>query len=355
MSRLPVMQANEAGGAAAPPPEAPPRGWRRLASLVELDLLVRAPALGAAIFLVVLLAVFGVLAPAEFMTASNLRNIAIDASTLLILAVGMTLVIASGGIDLSVGSVLAFAGVVGVKAMVAVGGGGVGTIAVGLLVCLACGAGWGLINGLLIAKARLSPLIVTLGTFAGAFGAALIVSDGQDLNDVPSGLVDHVGYGLVLGQIPATVLIALGVAAVAGIALALTRFGRYTLVIGSNEEAARRGGIDVARHRIKLYMWAGTLAGFAGFVSLARFSSTTINGHQADNLNAIVGTVIGGTSLFGGVATMLGTVIGTLIPSVFNNGFTIVGLSSYWQQLATGAVLIAVVWADQVRRERRMD
>lgn len=309
--------------------------------------------LGAAAALAVLFAAFAIASPDSFATTDNLRNIALDSSTLLILAVGLTFVMAAGGIDLSIGSILVLAGVVGVKAMVAVGGTGFGTVLVGLLACVGVGAACGLVNGLVVARASVPPLIVTLGMFAAAYGLALVVSGGQDLTDVPAGMSDNLGYGSVLG-IPAPAVVALAIALVAGLALAKTRFGRYSLLIGSNDEAARRAGIPVARHQIKLYLLCGLLAGAAGFINLAHFSSTTLNGHQADNLNAIVAVVIGGTSLFGGRATIVGTVVGVLIPSIFNNGFVIVGLPSYWQQVATGGLLVVVVYADQVRRRRRV-
>jgi ribose transport system permease protein len=153
----------------------------------------------------------------------------------------------------------------------------------------------------------------------------------------------------VLG-IPYLVLVALAVAIVLGIVLAQTRFGRYTYAIGSNEEGARRAGVAVDRHLIKVYALAGTLSGLAGFLSLARFATTTIGGHSTDNLQAIAAIVIGGTSLFGGVGTMLGTVFGVFIPAVLQNGFVIVGLQPFWQQVAVGAVLIIAVYLDQLRR-----
>ena len=135
-----------------------------------------------------------------------------------------------------------------------------------------------------------------------------------------------------------------------GIVLALTRFGRHTYAIGSNEEAARRAGINVDRHLIKVYALQGILAGLAGFLSLARFSTTTIGGHDTDNLQSIAAVVIGGTSLFGGIGTMLGTVFGVFIPAVLNNGFIIVGVQAFWQEIAVGAVLIGAVYLDQLRR-----
>jgi ribose transport system permease protein len=140
------------------------------------------------------------------------------------------------------------------------------------------------------------------------------------------------------------------VAAVFAVLLHATRFGRYTFAIGSNEEAARRAGIRVDRHLIKVYALMGMLSGLAGFLSLARFSTTTIGGHSTDNLQAIAAVVIGGTSLFGGVGTLLGTIFGVFIPAVLQNGFVIVGVQPFWQQVAVGAVLILAVYLDQLRR-----
>jgi ribose transport system permease protein len=149
------------------------------------------------------------------------------------------------------------------------------------------------------------------------------------------------------------VIISLVVALVFGVILAQTRFGRYTYAIGSNQEAVRRAGVNVDRHLIKVYALTGTLAGLAGFMSLARFGTTTIGGHSTDNLDAIAGVVIGGTSLFGGVGTILGTVFGVFIPAVLENGFVIVGVEAFWQQVAVGAVLIVAVYLDQLRRSRQ--
>ena len=133
----------------------------------------------------------------------------------------------------------------------------------------------------------------------------------------------------------------------------MTRFGRYTLAIGSNEEAARRAGIDIGRHLIKVYAIAGLLAGLAGWLSLARFSTTQIAGYDTLNLQAIAAVVIGGTSLFGGIGTIFGTTVGVFIPIVLQNGFVITRVQPFWQQVAVGAVLIAAVYVDQLRRRAR--
>jgi ribose transport system permease protein len=340
------------GRATAAPPEddlgaepavAPERGpwWERF---------VTGSSTWIGLILIGLILAFSVLEFESFVSASNARNIATDAAVLLVLATGMTFVIITAGIDLSDGAVLVFSGVVSVKAMGAVGGDNWGTIAAGLVVALAAGTAWGTLNGFLIAKARIPPLIVTLGTLGMSLGAALLITGGVDERDVPFKLVTTIGSGRVFEQVPYLVIIAVAVALVFGVVLAATRFGRYTYAVGSNVEAARRAGIPVDRHLIKVYALAGMLSGLAGFMSAARFATTTIGGHDTDNLQAIAAVVIGGTSLFGGIGTMLGTVFGVFIPAVLQNGFVIVGVQPFWQQVAVGAVLIGAVYLDQLRR-----
>jgi ribose transport system permease protein len=163
-------------------------------------------------------------------------------------------------------------------------------------------------------------------------------------------LRDSLGFGTLEGNIPNLVVLAAVITVIFGFILHTTRFGRYTFAIGSNAEAARRSGIGVTRQLTTIYLMTGFLAGIAGFMSLAYFQSTTISGHTTDNLNAIAAVVIGGTSLFGGVGTILGTVIGVFIPAVLLKGFTIVGVQTYWQQIAVGSVLVTAVWFDQRRK-----
>jgi ribose transport system permease protein len=297
-----------------------------------------------------LIIVFAGLEYNSFVSSSNARNIATDAAVLLVVAVGMTYVIITAGIDLSVGAVLVFSGVVAVKLMNAVGGNGWGTILLGLVAAIGSGLGWGVLNGFLVAKARIPALIVTLGTLGMSLGAALLITGGVDEREVPLKLIDTIGTGRLFHQLPYLVIIAFAVAIVFGVILAATRFGRNTYAIGSSEEAARRAGIAVDRHLIKVYALAGSLSGLAGFLSLARFSTTTIGGHNTDNLQAIAAVVIGGTSLFGGIGTVLGSVFGVFIPAVLQNGFVITGVQPFWQQVAVGAVLIGAVYLDQLRR-----
>lgn len=331
-------------GADAPPPAGAPSLRARLATSSTLYL---------AFALLVLVVVFAIARPNAFLGSYNIRTLFTDASTLLVMAVGATFVIATAGIDLSVGAVLVFAGVLSNKAMVAVGGGGAGVVLLGLLVALAVGVGFGILNGLLVTRASIPPLIATLGTLGIAFGVAQVMTGGNDLSGVPQGLVDTIGTGRLLGVVPWLVVIALVVTVLGVVALRSTRFGRYTLFIGSNAEAARRAGVRVDRHLVKVYGIAGLLAGLAGYLSLARFATTTIAGHSTDNLQAITAVVLGGTSLFGGVASVIGTTIGVFIPAVLQNGFVILDIQPFWQQAAMGAVLLVAVYFDQLKRRSR--
>jgi ribose transport system permease protein len=315
------------------------------------------------VVLVALVIFFTAMEP-NFANPLNIRSIAADNAALLVLGVGMTFVIISAGIDLSIGSVLIFAGVVAAKVMLALGGdpndpsagateAGWGVVLAGIAAGLAAGLAWGVVNGLLVTKARIPPLIATLGTLGMALGMSYLLTGGTDVRGMPRQLGSTLGFGLLFGTIPWLVVVAAGIAVVLGLVLAYTRFGRHTYAIGSNPEAARRVGIRVDRHLIKVYALMGLLAGVAGVMSLAHFSTTTISGHSADNLAAIAAVVLGGTSLFGGVGKLTGSVIGVLIPAVLQSGFVTIGVNPYWQNVAVGAVLVAAVYLDQVRRRTR--
>lgn len=303
------------------------------------------------VFLVGMIVVFAAMRFHNFVAVDNVRNLFLDAAILTVESVGMTYVIVTAGIDLSVGAVLVFGSVVSAKVMSSIGGNGAGVVLIGLVVGVAAGGAWGLLNGFLVARARVPALIVTLGTLGMALGASLLVSGGFDLSNLPSALTSSIGNGRLFGQIPWLVLIAAALALLAALVLAYTRFGAYTYAIGSNPEAARRVGINVDRHLLKVYTLAGLLAGLAGWMSLAQFSSTSVAGHSFDNLQAITAVVLGGTSLFGGIGTIAGTIVGVFIPTVLNNGLVIVGVQPFWQQIAVGAILIVAVYLDQLRRQ----
>ena len=307
------------------------------------------PASRIAIVLIILVAYFAIAKPAEFGSIGNIRNIVTNSASLIILGAGMTFVLASGGIDLSVGSVVVFSGVVAAKVMSSTGG-GIGSMLLGFVVSVLAGAAWGMVNGLACAKLRVPALIVTLGTLGMALGAAQILTNGIDA-PAPIRLSSGLGIGRLFGVIPWLDVIAVAVAVVLAVVLKTTVFGRHCLAIGSNAASARRSAVLVDRRTIQVYVLMGSLSGVAGYLSLARFGATTIAGHSTDNLNAIAATVLGGTSLFGGVATIVGTVIGVFIPVVLQDGFVIVGVRPFWQEVVVGAVLIAAVYFDQLRRE----
>ncbi len=299
--------------------------------------------------LIVIVAAFGVLAPDRFLTAGNAFNIIQNVSIWAVLAVGMTYVIITSGIDLSIGSILVFSSVISAKAMEAMGGDGWGVAAVGLVLALVSGLAWGLINGWLVAKAKIPALIVTLGTLSVALGAAQIITSGLDIRSVPTVLQDYVGYGRIAG-FPVISVIAVVVVVIGGIWLHKSRFGRYTYAIGSNEVSARRVGINVDRKLLQIYGLSGLLSGLAGMMSLAQFGTTTIAGQSLTNLNVIAAVVIGGTSIFGGRGSMFGSMVGLFIPAVLQSGFVIIGVSPFWQTTAVGSILIAAVFVDQQRR-----
>lgn len=333
--------AQEAPASSSPVEDAPKGRVARLARLQALQIII---------VLAVVIVIFSVLKPSNFLTVFNLRGIVINTSILAVLGVGMTFVIITGGIDLSVGSILVFSGVVADKAMSGMGGQGWGASLVGLIIALACGLGWGVVNGVLIARAKVPPLIVTLGSLGMALGLAQVITGGVDLRDVPAVLVNKIGFGNLFWQVPNLSVIVAVVVVIGIVILHRTRFGLQTYAVGSNPEAGRRVGLNVGRHLIKIYGLSGLLAGLAGFLNLAFYQSTTIGGQSNTNLNVIAGVVIGGTSLFGGYGSIFGSIIGLFIPATLQNGFVIVGIQPFWQQVVVGAVLIAAVWVDQTRR-----
>jgi ribose transport system permease protein len=305
--------------------------------------------------LLLLVAFFTAARPTDFLTGYDLTQIATNAAIYLVLAVGMTYVIVVAGIDLSVGSVLVLSAVLSAEYTIHHGGArsGWGTIAVSTLIALATGLVWGALQGWLVAKARVQPLIVTLGGFGAALGVAQIITGGQDPTGAVSAHLQHaIGFGKVLG-VPWLVVIAFATTLVFGLVLAHTRFGRHTYAIGSNPEAARRVGIDVDLHLIKVYALVGLLSGLGGVMWLAYFGTTSIAGHSTDNLKVITAVVLGGASLFGGRGTVLGSLIGVFIPAVLSTGLIIMGVQQYWQDVAIGVVLVAAVYLDQFRRRGR--
>lgn len=301
--------------------------------------------------LIALVILFTALAPTTFPTLANGINILAGSATLLVMATAVTYVMVAGGIDLSIGSVLVFANVLAAKTMEALGTNNVMTVVVGFAVALGAGLFWGIFNGLCITRLHVPALITTLGTLGAVLGLADVITNGNDLRDVPSTVV-ALETGSLFG-LSWLIWIAILVVVVGGLALGLTRFGRNTYTVGSNEEAARRGGVNVDRHLLKLYALSGLLAGLAGMMDLVRFTTTSIGGHTTDFLVVITGVVLGGISLYGGIGSVIGAVVGIAISQVLDNGFIVLNVQPFWQQVAIGFVLIAAVYFDQLKRRRR--
>lgn len=299
--------------------------------------------------LVVIVAFFAIKGGNKFFSADNFSLISQNISVLAILGVGMTFIIITSGIDLSVGSVLVFSSVISAKVIEAMGGSSGGAITIGVISGIVTGGIWGWVNGFLVSKAKVPPFIVTLGTLSAALGLAQVSTSGLNITLDDSGLTSFGINGKVLG-IPALPFVALIVVILGGILLHRTKFGRYTYAIGSNAEAAKRVGVKVDKHLIQVYSFAGALAGLGAVLYLAQFGTTTIAGQSLTNLNVIAAVVIGGTSVFGGEGSMFGTMVGLFIPAVLQSGFIIIGVEPFWQQVAVGVVLISAVYVDQTRR-----
>lgn len=300
---------------------------------------------GTLIGLVIVMAVFWILSP-YFLTVSNLMNIAEQTSINAMIAVGMTFVIITAGIDLSVGSIVAFSGVVLAGAMHAEVPEPLAVL-VGLLIGSMCG----LVNGLLISYGRLPPFIATLGMMSVARGAALFYTEGRPLSGF-SPEFRFLATGEVLG-IPAPVVIMIVIYVVAHFVLNRTKLGRYTYAIGGNEEAANLSGINTRLVKTIIYSLCGLLSGMAAVILTARLNSAQPIAGMMYELDAIAASVIGGTSLMGGEGKISGTLIGAFIMGILRNGLNLLGISSFTQQIVIGSVIICAVLVDMALRKRR--
>jgi ribose transport system permease protein len=301
---------------------------------------------GTLIGLIVLSAVLWALTP-HFLTVSNLLNIAQQTSINAIVAVGMTFVIVSGGIDLSVGSIVALSGVVlgtllqdGVATPVAIAG------------ALSIGAACGLLNGALVSWGSLPPFIVTLGMMSVARGAALVFTEGRPVSGFDEGF-RSVATGSLAG-VPAPIIVMMAVYLGAHVVLTRTTFGRYVYAIGGNEEATRLSGVNVRLQKTAIYGVSGLMSGVATIILTARLNSAQPIAGMMYELDAIAATVIGGTSLMGGVGTLAGTLVGALIMGVLRNGLNLLGVSSFLQQIVIGAVIVGAVLVDTLLKRHRV-
>lgn len=295
--------------------------------------------------LLALCVLIAVLEP-KFLSTGNLAGVARQTAVITIMAMGMTVVMVSGGIDLSVGSVMALAGVVGAYAMTS----GAPVLA-GIAASVVAGAACGLANGATIAALRIPPFIATLGAMGVYRGVALLITDGKAVVGLPQGF-GYLAEGNLFGFVPVPLLIVVVVALATHFMLASTRPGRYCYAIGSNIEATRYAGVRVLRYQIMFYVILGALTGLAGAIESARLVTGQPTAGEGYELRVIAAVVIGGGSLSGGQGTVLGTIIGALIMGVLSNGANLLGISSFTQQIVIGAVIVLAVTFDEFQRRR---
>jgi len=280
-----------------------------------------------------------------------LRQISING----ILAIGMTFVIITAGVDLSVGSVLALSGIISARFATNNSGLAIGdtahAILLPLVIALAIGTVCGLLNGTILARYRLQPFIVTMGMLSAARGLTLLTTDGNPVSQLNNDF-RLLGNGYILG-IPVPVIIFAMLFILAWIVLNKTLFGRYIYAVGGNQKSARTSGINVIKIKVLVYTLCGALAGIAGLILTARTGSAQTNAGEAYELDAIAAVVIGGTSMAGGVGTLIGTLFGILIIGVMNNGLDLLGVQSYYQQIIKGALIVVAVLLDPSRKQQR--
>lgn len=289
--------------------------------------------------------VFWAIAP-EFFSLPNLINVALSIAITGILAVGMTAVILTGGIDLSVGSVAALAGVV--AAMLAVGGGG--GVLLGALAALGIGLAVGFFNGVMIARFRVPPFVTTLAMLTICRGLAFIVTGGRSIGNLPAGF-GFLGRERLLG-VPVPVILMLVVFAAGWFVLRRMTFGRYVYAVGGNREAAYLAGVNTRLITLLVYVLNGLLVGLAGLVLASRLGAGVPNAGLQYELDVIAAVVVGGTSLNGGRGSVVGTFWGAVFIGVLNNGLNLAGIDPYMQKIALGLVILLAVLADQLNKSQ---
>lgn len=323
-----------------------PAGLAR--SLVRGDAIQRLMAFGA---LMVLIVYFSLASP-YFFNFDNMNGILVATSVTGVLAIGETFVIISGGIDLSIGTVMSLSAVMTGVAVTKMGL----PMPVGIVVGILTGGFMGLVNGILIARLKLPPFIATLGTLSVARGLALVISGAIPIYFPNAPEFNSVVMGSTLGgvfpwfAVPNIAIVLFGVAILAGFILSKTVLGRYAYAIGSNEEAVRLSGVSVDKWKMAVYIQCGLFAGLAGVLLAARVNSAQPALGYGYELDAITAVIIGGASLSGGVGTILGTIIGAFIVKTLTNGLQIMSVANEWQIVITGVVVILAVYLDIVRR-----
>ncbi len=295
-------------------------------------------------FLTLFLLILGLsLGTESFLRPDNLTSVIRQTAVINIIALGMTVIMVAGGIDLSVGSMMAFSGLLGCLVMENGGGAGAG-IAAGV----AAGLVLGTLNGLGVARLRINPFIVTLGAMGIYRGLALIASNGMPVQNLPAGF-SYLGEGRLLGA-PFVLWVLVACALAVHVLLERTRMGRYAFAIGSNPEAAYYSGVPVAFHTTAVYAVGGLMVGLAGMIESSRLMTGQPTAGQGYELQAIAAVVIGGGSLRGGEGSVVGTLTGAFIMGLLANGSDLLGISPYLQQAIIGAVIVAAVFVDELRK-----
>jgi ribose transport system permease protein len=303
--------------------------------------------LGPVVALVLLAGFFAVQAP-QFTTAGNLTNVLQQVSITAVAAVGATVVILVAGIDLSVGSVVALTGsVAALYLQHATLGAGMSAV-VAVIISLVVGTGCGLLNGLLVTMAKVPAFIATLATLTALRGIALLITNSYPIS-IKNTSFTQIGLGKV-GPVPIPVIIMGATFAVGYVILHRLKIGRRIYAVGGNRDAARLSGIRVSRVLMFAFVFAGLCAGIASLIVTAKLSSGQPAGSVGFELDVIAAVVVGGTSLFGGRGRLAGTFLGALVIAVLGNGLTLMNVPFYWQQIVTGAVVVAAVVLDRVTR-----
>ena len=302
---------------------------------------------GLATFVVFfLIFVFLSIASPSFLTAENLIGLLRQVAMLMIASVGMTFLIIAGGIDLSIGSSNAVTGVVCALLVARLGL----PVGVGILAGILCGGALGLVNGLMVTQVRLPPLLATLGMMVALRGGAFLITGGHTIYGVPTAYL-WIGRGYV-GFIPVPVLIMLAIFVVYLFIQRRTRFGLYMYAIGGDRVASRRAGINDRLFTVLAYVNTGLLVGLSGVIASSRFGAALPNAGLNFEMDVITAVVIGGTSIFGGLGRLGGTLLGVLIIGMITNGMLLLDIHSYWQQVAKGLILIIAVGAETIKQKK---
>jgi ribose transport system permease protein len=285
-----------------------------------------------------------------FISLGNLQNLMLDSGEGLLLGIAIAYLLGAGEFDISLGANLILSSVIASKLALSVASAGLGVvIVVALASAIIAGALIGLVNGLIVTRLKVNSFIATLAMMGLVTGIAYIVSGGTDVTGLPQALQTDFGIATV-GVIPVPFLVAIVAWILAVLALRFTKFGLHLLAMGSARAAAERAGLNVRRKVITLFMLAGGLAGIAGFIDITRFGATNIAGHTNDSLSTITAAVIGGTLLAGGVVSMVGLLGGVILAVILANGLVVINVSSYYQLIVVGVILVIAVSIDQARK-----